>query len=69
MPSSCGAIYFFTLVGDYTRAVWVYLLQNKIDVHKYFLSFFAMFERQFETTVKIVRRDNGTELHCMLPFF
>ena len=69
VPSSCGAIYFLTLVDDYSRAVWVYLLHNKTEVHKYFLSFFAMVERQFDTSVKIVRSDNGTEFQCMLPFF
>ena len=69
VPSSCGATYFLTLVDDYSRAVWVYLLHNKTEVHKSFLSFFAMIERQFDTSVKIVRSDNGTEFQCMLPFF
>lgn len=28
-----------------------------------------MIERQFETSVKIFRSDNGTEFKCMLPYF
>lgn len=44
-PSSCGAVYFFTLMDDYSCAVWVYLLQHKNEAHRYFLSFFATVER------------------------
>ena len=68
-PSSCGAHYFLTLVDDFTRATWVYLLKCKTEVHKSFCSFFAMIERQFEVTVKMVRSENGTEFNCMLDYF
>ena len=30
--SSCGATKFLTLVDDYSRAVWVYLLFDKTEV-------------------------------------
>ncbi|XP_074299020.1 uncharacterized protein LOC141630027 [Silene latifolia] len=30
-PSSCGAKYFLTIVDDYSRAVWVYLLLDKTE--------------------------------------
>lgn len=33
--SSCRLSYFYTLVDDYSRAFWVYLLARKIDVHIY----------------------------------
>ena len=46
-PSSCDAVYFLTLVDDYSRAVWVYLLHNKKEVESPFMSFFAMVARQF----------------------
>lgn len=45
--SSCGARYFLTLVDDFSRAVWVYLLVNKTDIYQNFVSFIAMVERQF----------------------
>ncbi|XP_021746757.1 uncharacterized protein LOC110712595 [Chenopodium quinoa] len=57
-PSSCGAHYFLTLVDDYSRAVWIYLLNNKTEVFKIFLSFIAMIDRQFSQKIKIVRSDN-----------
>ncbi|CAH9128927.1 unnamed protein product, partial [Cuscuta epithymum] len=31
-PSTCDAIYFMTLVDDYSRAVWIYLLRDKKEV-------------------------------------
>ncbi|KAL2927193.1 Retrovirus-related Pol polyprotein from transposon RE1 [Bienertia sinuspersici] len=68
-PSSCDAIYFLTLVDDFSRAVWVYLLVTKTEVYAAFSKFFAMVERQFETIVKFVRSDNGTEFRCMIPYF
>ena len=69
IPSSCGAHYFLTLVDDFSRAVWVYLFRSKTQVYQVFCSFFAMIARQFETHVKIVRSDNGTEFKCMLDYF
>lgn len=66
--SLCDAIYFYTIVDDFSRAVWVCLLRNK-EAYKAFCSFFAMVERQFETTITIVRGDNGTKFKCMLDYF
>lgn len=66
---SCGASYFLTLVDDYSRAVWVYLLFDKTEVFKMSSSLFAMIERHFGAKVKIVRSDNGTEFNCMRYYF
>ena len=68
-PSSCNAVYFLTIVDDYSRGVWVYLLQNKTEVFSSFHFFFAMVTCQFEVHVKYVRSDNGTEFNCMVPYF
>ena len=67
--STCDAIYFLTIVDDYSRAVWVYLLRDKKEVHKCFLSFFAVVERQYNALTKIIRSDNGTEFKCLFPYF
>ena len=38
--SSCGARYFLTIVDDFSRAIWIYLLIDKLEVFKMFMSFF-----------------------------
>lgn len=67
--SSYGATYFMTIVDDFYQAVWLYILVNKKEVYKAFLSFLTIVDCQFETNVKIVRSDNGTEFNCMLEYF
>ncbi|GAA0168447.1 hypothetical protein LIER_23161 [Lithospermum erythrorhizon] len=69
LPSSSGARYLLTIVDDYSRAVWVYLLQVKYDVSIVFRLFLAMISRQFDKNVKLVRSDNGTEFKPLLPYF
>ncbi|CAH9143337.1 unnamed protein product [Cuscuta epithymum] len=68
-PSSCGAKMFLTIVDDYSRAVWIYLLLDKTEVFKMFMAFIAMVERQFSKKVCIVRSDNGTEFNRLKQFF
>lgn len=60
---------FLTIIDDFSRAVWIYLLVNKTEVSRYLYQFLAMVERQFCTHVKIIRSDNGTEFTCMKPTF
>ncbi|GJU06838.1 retrovirus-related pol polyprotein from transposon TNT 1-94 [Tanacetum coccineum] len=67
--SSCGASYFLTIVDDFSRSVWVYLLVHKSEVFESMKMFLAMVKRQFNKHVKIVRSDNGTEFTCMKQFF
>ena len=67
--SSCGASYFLTIVDDFSRAVWIYLLVDKKEVSSMLKQFFAMVERQFARKVKIVRSDNGTEFTCLKSYF
>ncbi|XP_074306293.1 uncharacterized protein LOC141641533 [Silene latifolia] len=69
VPSCSGARYFLTLVDDFSRGVWVYLLNNKTEVPHKFKLFIAMIKRQFSAEIKIVRSDNGTEFHPLKPYF
>lgn len=67
--SSSGASYFLTIVDDSSRAVWVYLLQEKREVAASLQKICAMVSRQFNKDVRVVRSDNGSEFMCLKPFF
>ena len=68
-PASCGAVYFLTVVDDFSRAVWTYLMLEKSEVVRLLQNFCAMSERQFGYPVKTVRSDNGTEFMVLRSFF
>lgn len=57
--STCGSHYFLTIVDDFSRCVWTYLLRNKTEVEYMFLNFVALVKRQFDCEIKVVRSDNG----------
>lgn len=61
MISREGYRYFLTVVDDYSRSVWVYLLKRKDEVFDMFVSFYNMVLTQFNKKIKIIRSDNGTE--------
>lgn len=67
--SSCGAFYFMTIVDDYSRGVWIYLVGDKREVSQTLLNFFALIKRQFDKQIKIFRSDNGMEFICMKHYF
>ncbi|XP_071712191.1 uncharacterized protein [Rutidosis leptorrhynchoides] len=56
-----GYKYFLTIVDDYTRAVWVYLLKSKDEVFENFVNYANLLLNQFEKRIKVIRTDNGTE--------
>jgi len=68
-PSSCGAYYFLTIMDDYSRGVWIYLLKEKKEVAGMVKSFITFVERQYDKCIKIVRSDNGTEFMCLKDHF
>ncbi|KAL9241264.1 hypothetical protein vseg_015395 [Gypsophila vaccaria] len=68
-PACSGGRYFFTLVDDFSRAVWIFLLNDKTMVFETFMNFVAMVDNQFSTTIKSVRSDNGTEFNCLKSYF
>jgi hypothetical protein len=53
--------YGFVIVDDYTRYTWVFFLVDKSYVFATFKSFVNGIHNEFETTVKRVRSDNGSE--------
>ena len=69
VPSSCGAVYFLTIVDDFSRSVWTYLMLEKSEVKTILKNFLAYTEKQFGKAVKMVRSDNGTEFMCLSSYF
>lgn len=57
-----GERYFYTIVDDFSRATWTYLIHDKVQVLDIVKSFMSMVKTQFSVTPKKVRSDNGTEL-------
>lgn len=66
--SVTGHKYFLTIVDDHSRFVWTYLLSSKSDVGSVLHQFMSQIQTQFQTSVKILRCDNGTEFHHPLLF-
>lgn len=67
-PSLHGHRYFLTIIDDYSRFCWVYLMKNKSETRDQLTKFINLVENQFETKVKIIRSDNGHEFK-MNDFF
>ena len=58
-----------TIVDDYSRALWIYLLIRKDEVACALKNFIVMVKRQFEKDVKVVRSDNSIEFMCLKDYF
>ncbi|CAA7019035.1 unnamed protein product [Microthlaspi erraticum] len=67
--SNCGARYFLTIVDDFSRCVWIYLLSDKTEAPIQLRNFFSMVERQFNRKVQTFRSDNGTEFTSLTNYF
>lgn len=56
-----GAKFFVSFIDDYSRKVYVYPLKSKAEVFSKFVIYKKLVENQLDSTIKIVRSDNGTE--------
>ena len=56
-----GAIYFITLIDDYSRYGYVYLLSHRYEALDIFKRFVVEVETQLERRVRILRTDRGRE--------
>jgi len=68
-PSSSGARYFLTIVDDYSRGTWLYLMKNKSDTQTKLRDFIALVDRQFGKKVRVLRSDNGGEFLSLTSYF
>nr|GEV75931.1 cysteine-rich RLK (receptor-like protein kinase) 8 [Tanacetum cinerariifolium] len=56
------AHYFFTIVDDFSRRTWTYLLHTKDQVLSILSNFLAYVENNFRAKPKFLRSDNGTKI-------
>lgn len=56
-----GYRYFFLLVDDYSRYMWVYFLKTKDEAFKYFKMYRAQVEKLTGENIKVFRTDRGGE--------
>lgn len=63
-----GQKYFLTIVDDFSRFVWTYLLVHKNDVSSVLSQFFQQVTTQFGKNIKILRCYNGSEFNLSTLF-
>ncbi|XP_076917271.1 putative mitochondrial protein AtMg00300 [Bidens hawaiensis] len=54
-----GARYFLSIIDDYSRRVWVYVIKHKSDAFAKFVEWKTLVETQTEKRLKKLRTDNG----------
>ncbi|KAJ0790830.1 putative RNA-directed DNA polymerase [Helianthus annuus] len=60
-PSTTHSNFFLTIVDDYSRAVWTYLIKHKSDAGECLINFQRHVKTQFGKMIKRIRCDNGGE--------
>lgn len=61
-PTHDDLNYFLTIIDDYSRRTWTFLLSTKSNVFNTLKNFLSMIKIKFNTKVKILRSDNALEL-------
>lgn len=56
-----GAKYFISFIDDYSRRLWLYPINKKLDVFSIFKHFKALVELETRKKVKCLRIDNEGE--------
>ena len=62
-----GCRYFLTIVDDFSRCTWIYLLKAKSETQLLLSQFYTLVEIQFNKKIKCIRTNNGTE--CLMKDF
>jgi transposase InsO family protein len=67
--SISGANYFLTIVDDYTRFTWIFLMRHKTEAQPILKHLFSYVFTQLESRIKTFRSDNGGEFTSLRSFF
>ncbi len=62
-----GHRYFVSMIDDYSRMTWVFMMKHKSDAFKNFKQWKALVENQTGKKIKRLRTDNGLEF-CYAEF-
>lgn len=65
-PTQGGNRYFLSIIDDFSRKVWVFLMKHKSDVFMLFKNWKIKIELQTGKKIKALRTDNGLEF-CNKP--
>ena len=60
IPTVEGYKYFLTIVDDFSRCTWIYLLKSKSETQVLLPQFYIFVETQFNKRIKCIRTNNGT---------
>ena len=61
-PTHNSCSYFLTIVDDFTRCTWIFLMKSKSESVSHLMHFIEYVATQFNSTVHTVRFDNEKEL-------
>ena len=64
-----GAHYFLTIVDDYMRFTWIFLMKHKVEAQPLIKRFSSYVSTKFESHIKKIRSDNGGEFLSLQSFF
>ena len=67
-PTHFGKRFFLTIVDDYTRCTWLFLMNHKSETQHLLESFITFAQNQFQASIKTIRVDNGLEFISMYDF-
>ena len=59
IPSKNGSRYFLTIIDDYSRCTWIYLMKHKSETFNMLINFFNQIIRQFSTKIARVNSRGG----------
>ena len=60
-PTIEGFRFFLTIVDDFSKCTWVYLLKSKAKTSALIQQFSAMVKTQFDSKIRCIRSDNETK--------
>ncbi|KAI5336302.1 hypothetical protein L3X38_015569 [Prunus dulcis] len=61
IPSVSGFRYYVLFTDEFSRYSWIYPMKTKSEVFTHFKTFTAMIQNIFNSSIKFLQSDNGTE--------